>query len=46
MCHQTVAPRHTTTVGGRMLCFGCVSGWFEDGDEEGNDADRDDANDG
>jgi hypothetical protein len=35
MCHQRVPPAQTMTLGGRVLCFGCAGGWFDDeGDDE------------
>ena len=36
MCHREVPSRETMTIGGRLLCFGCVSGWF-DSDEDSED---------
>jgi hypothetical protein len=32
MCHRDVPVRETVTMGGRRLCFGCASGWYEDED--------------
>lgn len=37
MCHQWVPLRHTMTTGGRVLCFGCIMGSFED--DDGHEAD-------
>ena len=33
MCHQRMPAAHTRTLGGRVLCFGCLSGWYEEDDE-------------
>ena len=34
MCHRRVPPQQTGTLSGRTLCFGCLSGWYDDEDEE------------
>jgi hypothetical protein len=35
MCRQQTPATQTIVMGGRRLCFGCASGWFEDDDDEG-----------
>ena len=32
MCHQSSPSTQTVMMGGRLLCFGCASAWFEDED--------------
>jgi hypothetical protein len=36
MCRAMVPIRQTMNLGGRVLCFGCASGWFDD--DEDSDA--------
>jgi hypothetical protein len=30
MCRQRAPVTQSLMMGGRRLCFGCASGWFED----------------
>lgn len=32
-CKRTVPAKQIVVLGGRSLCFGCASAWFEEGDE-------------
>ena len=34
MCRQRAPATQSIVMGGRRLCFGCASGWFEDEDED------------
>ena len=34
MCRQRAPSTQSIMMGGRRLCFGCASGWFEDDDED------------
>ena len=34
MCRQRAPSTQSIVMGGRRLCFGCASGWFEDEDED------------
>jgi formylmethanofuran dehydrogenase subunit E len=34
MCHRLVPKEHSGTLSGRILCFGCLSGWYGDDEEE------------
>jgi hypothetical protein len=34
MCRRMVPPLETITMGGRRICFGCASGWYEDDEDE------------
>lgn len=36
MCRRSVPALESITMGGRRICFGCASGWYEDEDEEGD----------
>lgn len=40
MCHQRMPAAHTRTVGGRVLCFGCLSGWYEEDDESDDNSSK------
>ena len=34
MCHQRVPLAQSITIGGRRLCFGCASDWFDDEEDK------------
>jgi formylmethanofuran dehydrogenase subunit E len=34
MCHRLVPREYTGTLSGRTLCFGCLSGWYDEDDED------------
>jgi len=34
MCRQRAPAAQSIVMGGRRLCFGCASSWFEDEDED------------
>jgi len=34
MCHRRVPVQQSGTLSGRTLCFGCLSGWYDDEDDE------------
>jgi hypothetical protein len=34
MCRHRAPATQSIVMGGRRLCFGCASGWFEDDDED------------
>jgi predicted CXXCH cytochrome family protein len=33
MCHQPTPSRQMVVMGGRRLCLGCASAWFDDEDD-------------
>jgi formylmethanofuran dehydrogenase subunit E len=37
MCHREVAKQYTAMVQGRLLCFGCIQGWLDYEEEEGDE---------
>ena len=34
MCKRRVPVEDTRTFNGRVLCFGCLSSWYDDDDDE------------
>ena len=34
MCHRSVPARETINLGGRALCFGCATAWFDEDEDE------------
>jgi len=34
MCHRSVPVREMINLGGRALCFGCATAWFDEDEEE------------
>ena len=34
MCKRFVPPEQTRTFSGRLLCFGCLSSWYDEDEEE------------
>ena len=37
MCRQRAPATQSIVMGGRRLCFGCASGWFEDDEDDGGE---------
>ena len=33
-CHRLVPLQQTATLSGRTLCFGCLSSWYGDDDQD------------
>ena len=34
MCHRRVPQKQTQQLSGRILCFGCLSGWYESDEDD------------
>lgn len=34
MCHRPVPAREIINLGGRALCFGCATAWFDEDEDE------------
>ena len=34
MCKRHVSVEQTRTLGGRVLCFGCLASWYDEDEDE------------
>jgi formylmethanofuran dehydrogenase subunit E len=41
MCKRQVPKEHTRTFSGRLLCLGCLSAWYGEDDDGGEDGQKD-----